>query len=639
MRSLVSSLFILGLVGCNQAPTDLTEVDEFGRIAGMVTDLDGNALADVMVEAQDMVVLTDADGAYVIDGVEPAAAIIVEFKLDEFAKSYANVALQSWETATANTSLMPIDGKDYFEASAGGTITVGDVDVEFQPGTIIDANGDLYGGTVTVAVTHVDPYTTELAGAPGDLTALGFDSEESSAKNTSVPTQLISYGMVDVTLTDEVGEELNMEEDTVATVFMPITNPEGFGEMVRVSSGDQMNTWSFDRERGRWIEEGVGDVFGGEQGLRFRFEASHFSWWNCDQGNPPSCATGRVIDYLGYPIRGAEVRCDGGMSNSVVTTDEDGYYVCSILVGDTVNISSSTHVAYRNWVGSAGSTFMGGYGSSAADCQPIATMQIDVCRVTGAVNVENTSSVVDADELIDSDHISATFWEPLGDPLYCDNPWDAVDEGDCLICKPDTTASHFPSSAMPGVPADGRSVGSYLEVSTGRAIYRMDKETQDGQPFYNWKSHTGTADNLVSQIPEFNAGDQLDVSAPGDSTDYLGPWNESRFATVPTQLLLRDAVFQTHNGSGTLDLSYTGADGNSNGAMVFGTVEDSSDILLCRLNDNGNARIPASALNQMSRGFGGISVYHMDDAFAVGPDGMPIRLQIFSGSTTVVELQ
>ena len=97
---------------------------------------------------------------------------------------------------------------------------------------------------------------------------------------------------------------------------------------------------------------------------------------------------------LDFPVRGAEVTCRGDQSTSVVTTDNQGYYVCSILVGDTVNFGASTFVGGRTW-GNSTSAFMDGEGSDSTTCEPIPTIKIDVCRIAGAINVQNVNSMTE----------------------------------------------------------------------------------------------------------------------------------------------------------------------------------------------------------------------------------------------------
>jgi len=60
---------------------------------------------------------------------------------------------------------------------------------------------------------------------------------------------------------------------------------------------------------------------------------------------------------------------------------------------------------------------------------------------------------------------------------------------------------------------------------------------------------------------------------------------------------------------------------------------------MCRFTDDGNIQIPGSNLNDLGTGYGGLGIYFLNDGLAKGPDGMPVRLQLFSGATTSLNVQ
>ena len=55
------------------------------------------------------------------------------------------------------------------------------------------------------------------------------------------------------------GEELNISEDSPASLEIPITNGS-LPEIYQLADGDTQSSWSFDTQRGMWIEEGVGNI-------------------------------------------------------------------------------------------------------------------------------------------------------------------------------------------------------------------------------------------------------------------------------------------------------------------------------------------------------------------------------------------
>jgi len=616
---------LLALPACNSnKDNDTTDsvIDQAqetqGRISGFVMSETGDPLDFVSVRAQGLTVHTAEDGSYTLSGIQSSDNIVISYSKKGYAKNYEVTSLITWETVTSNTTLLEIDGSQTISSWDVEVVDIGDIKINFEPSHFINTStGEQYRGDVLVEATYVNPYTTDIEGAPRDLSANG--SNEAS--------QLVSYGMVDISLYGENNEKLSV--DTPAKIKFPIVNGD-LPENLRLSEGDQEATWSFDTELGIWVEEGVGTVVADDHdNLYFNFLADHFSWWNCDQGFVPSCAQGRVIDILGFPIRGAEVTCAGGQTTSTTTTDTEGKYTCSIMVGDSVKFTGNTYVGNRLWTKQKGAFFVDSEGSSAADCEPIEDLQIDVCRIAGAVNVGNYDSVIDDTDqgLVGADSLSAVFWDPPGDPLYCNDPWESLEIDQCWKGTNEEIVALFPQSAYPGIPASARSVGNWVEVSSVRDSYQMEKDQENGLPFYHWESLETENGTLTTNRPDFKQSDVISVEADGDFNTYFGPWSVENFATIPNQVYFStDAL--TANGS-SLSISYDNADG---GDIFFASMVMDQQVL-CKFEDDGAFVVPSSALAGLPEGWGGVSVFNMSRTLAAGPDGLPIYSQVFSGET------
>ena len=615
---------ILLLPACNKdngsqdstVVTDPTTQSPHGRIGGIVEDQSGAPLAGVDVLTDQSFTTTAEDGTFTLLDIAPADDIVIKFSKRGYASNYEVVTLIDWETVTSNTTLLEVDGEHTFSSFDETYFIIDSTTLEFEANSFIDEDGNRYNGDVTVEVTHVDPSTDEIEGAPRDLSAIGLDDA----------TQLMSYGMADVTLYGENGEQLSIDPDHPASIRIPITNGDLSADF-HLEVGDSQSTWSFDPEQGIWVEESVGTVSENESGLFFNFEATHFSWWNCDQGFVPSCASGQVIDYLGFPVRSAEVTCAGQQTTSTTTTDENGDYTCSIMVGDTVDFTGKTFVGARSWVETNGNLYMDSEGSSAADCEPIPDIQIDVCRVAGAVNIENYDAIIDENDPSSNpaDGLSAVFWDPPGDISYCENPWESLLAGECWTGTNGEITSQFPQSAFPGIPANARSAGTWLEVSNAFSSYRMDRSYEGTLPFYTWDSHSMENGHILTDRPDFKQDDVIDVKSNGDYSAYFGPWSVANFATVPSQVYF-SADGLTVNG-GPLLVSY----GNSTGDDVFFSAMVGDEQVVCRFEDDGSFTIPPSTLAGLPAGWGGASVFNLSMTLSPGPDGLPIYAQVFSG--------
>lgn len=694
---------LLALVACKTNTSDpLNAEDPIGRITGQVTDVDGTPLDGVEVEVAGMVGITDANGFYVVDGVTPAEELVISFQEEGFARGYKKARLHSWETVGVDAVLTEIDGYAVFPALDGADIEIGKVKVSFDPGTIVDEFGQAYTGDVRVEVTYLDPSNADdMKYAPGDLTALAYNRSNPGAKDVSEPAQLVSYGMADITLTDGEGGDLNISEGSTAAVDFEVQNNDLDGnpmpDTYRMGAGDVQQTWSFDTSRGVWVEEGQGTVYnevediteerpiyeevdlidedtesetygevigtetvevgtetvvvGQRQtgNLRFAFEASHFSWWNCDQGFVPSCVTGQVTDILGFPVRSALVQVSGAQSNSSVYTDEEGYYVASAMVGDTVTVTGTTVVGGRNWVGEKPSVFLSGYGSSASDCQPI-DVPIEVCRESGIVMADNLSVQASTLEDVQADQLRAWFWEPTGEPENCEDPWEDLAEDTCYAGTPDTYGDRFSNNLVVGIHSAStgtKTVGSYLEMRTSRDVYRIDQgdiETGNGEtiPGYIYETVTvneGSMDLTENSI-DLRPGDVIRAQAPGSVNDYFGPIVNEEWMTIPEPVAINNVsgTLGTVNRTGGLDLTFTGKN-NPEAVVVMVTQAGDEDGLLCKYADDGTVNLSGSDLGNLEPGWTSVSVYRPDFLWTEGPDGMPIRLQSMSGTILEADLQ
>ena len=603
----------------------VTPLDPQGRIGGIVTDQDGAPIEGVVINLDDITATTGADGSYTLLEVNPGQNLVLKFSKRGYASNYKVTTLVGWETAASNATLLEVDGIQTFSSFDESYIAVEDTTVEFKANSFVDKSTGLrYNGDVTAEITHVDPSTDELSGAPRDLSAISNSND----------SQLVSYGMVDVSLFGEDGQELSLDLDKPANLRIPITNgnlPSG----LQLEPGDTQKTWSYDPTLGTWVEEAQGTISGDEEELYFSFEAPHFSWWNCDMGFVPSCAEGRVIDVLGFPVRGADVTCAGGQTTSTAVTDENGKYSCSIMVGDYVSFTGRTFVANRSWHKTKGSIFMDSEGSSAAECEPIPDIQIDVCRIAGAINIENYDAVIDINnpESKGADSLSAVFWDPPGDVEYCQNPWESLYVNQCWYGTNDELVSMYPESAFPGIPQTARSAGGWVEVGNDRHSYRMPKILEGTLPFYNWDVHDVQDGRVTDHRPDFAQGDLVKIQASGDSSTYFGPWSVEEFATVPNQVYFSTDTL-VHNG-GSLTVDY----GNRTDGEVFFSAMVADQQVLCKFDDDGGFSVPASALSGLESGWGGASVFNLSMTLAAGPDGLPIYAQVFSGETVPLNVE
>lgn len=619
----LSLVSLLALTACGKSSetgqdtgTQLTQ-EAHGKIAGMVVDTDGNPIFGVSAIAGGNTVITGEDGIFIIPDIIPSPRLLVSFVKDGYAKNYSYVSLESFETVNTNITMLPITGEATVDSSIASEVSIEGSTLSFAANSFVTSAGETYSGDVRVQVTNLDPHTSDSAASPGDLSAVSFAYDGGVSKSTITPSQLVSYGMVDVSLFGEDGEVLNVDEDAPTTVEISISNGD-LPETYHLADGEEQVAWSFNPEFGKWVEEDTGNIVERDGELFFQFQATHFSWWNCDQGFVPSCASGRVVDMLDFPVRGAEVICRGDQTTSKVTTDNQGYYVCDVMVGDNVTFGASTFVGGRTW-GNSTSLFMDGEGSDSTTCEPIPTIQIEVCRIAGSINVQNVNSMTEEDvAALNGDAITAVFWEPPGDPEYCGNLWE--DLNGCIVGSTNDIQYQFPESSMPGIPDTAQSVGAWLEIYNNADMYRLERNYSEGLPVYI---------NKDSQHPELEVGDVIDVAAPGDYDSYFGAWDINDALTIPEM-----AGFEISGGVHVVD-GVTSFDIEDSYETTIATAIVGSSINICRVE---NSRVSFDSSN-LEPGFGGLGVTNIEEMLLEGPDGLPIRLQAFSGESVAIEVK
>jgi len=223
-----SLLASLALISCAKGDNTDTSTPQYqqtahGKIAGVVTDSAGLPVIGVTVSVQGISVLTNETGAFVVPDVQPSQRALVSFTKSGYAKNYSYVALSSFETANTNATLLEVTGTRTIQSSVNNEVAVEGTTISFAANSFLTSEGDVYSGEVRVEVTNLDPNTAAAVGAPGDLSALSFE-DSGTTKSATTPSQLVSYGMVDVTLFGEEDEVLNVADSSPASVEISITN-------------------------------------------------------------------------------------------------------------------------------------------------------------------------------------------------------------------------------------------------------------------------------------------------------------------------------------------------------------------------------------------------------------------------------
>ena len=156
--------------------------------------------------------------------------------------------------------------------------------IEFESASIVEKVGGSEKIVTGPIKTYVGTYALHDSNdqLPGDLTAL---------TKAGQPVRLSSYGAVSVSLWDMGGKPLNIAKGKSALIRLPID-----GDLLG-GSPPTIKLWSFDENKGVWIEEGVAT----KNGNAYVGKVTHFSAVNMDLDSTTGACTRIRVDTTVFP--------------------------------------------------------------------------------------------------------------------------------------------------------------------------------------------------------------------------------------------------------------------------------------------------------------------------------------------------
>jgi hypothetical protein len=245
---------------------DLESVIVKSSVSGIVVDENSAPLEAVQIKIGENIIETDYSGYFTLKDINvDAKGTLVSANASGYFSSF-KMLMPSMDKPTFTkiilskkelTAAINAKNSSKIELPEGGKIT-------FSENSFQNKNGDLYSDIVYVYAQRLDPSDLELnEKMPGDLR--GIDGDFNSV-------QLASFGMMNVEIEDQSGEQLNLSPGKNAILEFPLP-PE-----MQATANATIPMWYFDEERGNWLEEGSASLSNG----KYIGEVEHFSWWNCD---------------------------------------------------------------------------------------------------------------------------------------------------------------------------------------------------------------------------------------------------------------------------------------------------------------------------------------------------------------------
>jgi hypothetical protein len=303
---------------------------------GKVLDEAGNPLSGATVIAGSQTATTNIWGIFVLEDILVASSRpIVTVEKPGYWK-YTGTFHPFTNGVSSTTVSLFSDATTHTLASAtGGTITTSTgASVIFPADAFETTSGTSYSGTVQFTMHHLpvdaDRFTTKVPG-----------TDFKGKKTDDTFTNLITYGMLGVTMKDGSGNELKLKSGKKATINVPVATTQ------QSTAASTIPLWHFNETTAVWEEEGAATL----NGTIYTGEVSHFSWWNCDQPGG-AYVSGYVKDCNGFPVFGADVYLNNiGWSTF---TNMNGFYSGYCASNIPLNVQAEYYDLFNNFYVTSG---------------------------------------------------------------------------------------------------------------------------------------------------------------------------------------------------------------------------------------------------------------------------------------------
>ena len=213
--------------------------------------------------------------------------------------------------AYSKTKLFSLRTFEQLEAKSGGEIMMKrGGSLVFEPESVVDANGNIFEGTVQVTGIFLSPQSPALSDEmPGELVGGNL---------SGIYAALGTAGMFGVEMRSELGEKLQVRQGKKVRFKIPAESNQ---------KPATIPMWHFDENRGYWIEEGTATLVNGF----YVGEVSHFSFWNCDAPFPLIKLSGSVESENGKPLAGISILIEAeGLNGRNGYIDAEGRF-CGLV--------------------------------------------------------------------------------------------------------------------------------------------------------------------------------------------------------------------------------------------------------------------------------------------------------------------
>lgn len=280
--------------------TNPTTASNTTLLCGTVSDRNGLPVEGATIVAGSSTASTDVNGYFSFSNYACSERCYVHSAKSGYFDG--SVGVISVENGVTNVVITMMDNTPDFivtPTTSQNLLLSNGAGIALQGMSVDAGNGSAYTGQLNVAVFHHDPSAADFAATipGGDL--IGSDL-------SGATSQLFSYGMLSVRMTNSAGDELQLLSGSTASVSMPVP------ASMLGNAPATIPLWHFNETTGIWIEEGNATLTGNS----YVGNVTHFSSWNCDLPGDRATITGRVLDCNNQPVAGVHVNIGQGSAST-----------------------------------------------------------------------------------------------------------------------------------------------------------------------------------------------------------------------------------------------------------------------------------------------------------------------------------
>jgi uncharacterized protein YfaP (DUF2135 family) len=274
--------------------------------------------------------LTDETGTYRIEGLGISSRFVLNAWSQGFAtrsEIFSNTAEQP--DVSHSALVLEANYSTGFAASSAASLVVDGLTlVELPANAFVNADGSPATGTITPALTIIDP-SGDASVMPGNYEVLNPETGEINLME--------SFGALDASFRDEEGNLLQLAPGTSATISIPLAS--------RITAGNAPATvplFYFDEERGYWIEEGEATLTQVGSDYFYLGTVTHFTTWNADRIYETINLNGCVEDAEGNRLANVRVVASGRdyIGSSTGYSDSQGNFVLPVRISSQILVTS-----------------------------------------------------------------------------------------------------------------------------------------------------------------------------------------------------------------------------------------------------------------------------------------------------------